>query len=161
LPGVVDPGTKGLISGFGKNLFNKQEGFTFNNITKEIDMLLFKRKFILALLLVVGIMAAGQFHSGYAQAKRPALYEFGAGHCISCKEMEKVISELKTTLGDKVEFRMLYADKEKPLFQQYKIMLIPTQVFLNAEGKEVDRHVGALTKEQVLAKLKELKFIAN
>ena len=56
---------------------------------------------------------------------------------------------------------MVYADKEKPLFQQYQIMLIPTQVFLNAEGKEVDRHVGALTKEQVLAKLKELKFILN
>ena len=75
--------------------------------------------------------------------------------------MAKIIEELKTTIGDKVEFRMIYADKEKPLFQQYKIMLIPTQVFLNAEGKEVDRHVGALTKDQVLAKLKELKFITN
>ena len=115
----------------------------------------------MALLLAVGILAAGQFQSGWTQTNRPALYEFGAGHCISCKDMEKVIAELKTTIGDKVEFRMLYADKEKPLFQQYKIMLIPTQVFLNAEGKEVDRHVGALTKDQVLAKLKELKFIAN
>ena len=124
-------------------------------------MLFLRREFFMALLLAVGILAAGQFQSGWTQTKRPALYEFGAGHCISCKDMEKVIAELKTTLGDKVEFRMLYADKEKPLFQQYKIMLIPTQVFLNAEGKEVDRHVGALTKDQVLAKLKELKFIAN
>jgi thioredoxin 1 len=124
-------------------------------------MLFLRRELFMTLLLAVGILAAGQFQSGFAQANRPALYEFGAGHCISCKEMEKVISELKTTLADKVEFRMLYADKEKPLFQQYKIMLIPTQVFLNAEGKEVDRHVGALTKEQVLAKLKELKFITN
>ena len=38
-------------------------------------------------------------------------------------------------------------------------MLLPAQVFLNAAGKEVDRHMGALTKEQVLAKLKELKFL--
>ena len=117
-------------------------------------MLLLRRRFTLALLLAVGIMAAGLIQSGYAQANRPALYEFGAGHCISCKEMAKIIAELKTTLDDKVEFRMLYADNEKPLFQQYKIMLIPTQVFLNAEGKEVDRHVGALTKEQVLASSK-------
>ena len=124
-------------------------------------MLFLRREFFMALLLTLGVLAAGQFQSGYAQANRPALYEFGAGHCISCKDMEKVIAELKTTLGDKVEFRMIYADKEKPLFQQYKIMLIPTQVFLNAEGKEVDRHVGALTKDQVLAKLKELKFITN
>jgi thioredoxin 1 len=124
-------------------------------------MFFLRREFFMALLLAVGILATGQPQSGYAQANRPALYEFGAGHCISCKEMAKIIEELKTTIGDKVEFRMLYADKEKDLFKQYKIMLIPTQVFLNAEGKEVDRHVGALTKEQVLAKLKELKFVAN
>jgi hypothetical protein len=50
-------------------------------------------------------------------------------------------------------------DEEKPLFGQYKIVAIPTQVFLNAAGHEVDRHLGALTKEEVLKKLKALKFI--
>ncbi len=119
------------------------------------------RKLALALLFALGMLALGQFQSGWAQANRPALYEFGAGHCVSCKEMAKIIEELKPSLSDKVEFRMIYADKEKPMFQQYKIMLIPTQVFLSADGKEVDRHVGALTKEQLLAKLKELKFIEN
>ena len=116
-------------------------------------------KFILAVLLTLGILAVAQPKIVLTASGRPAVYEFGAGYCISCKEMEKVMAELKTTLGDKVEFRMVYADKEKDLFQQYKVMLIPTQVFLNAEGKEVDRHMGALTKEQVLAKLKELKLI--
>ena len=123
-------------------------------------MSVFGRKLALALVITFGILALCPLQSGWTATNRPALLEFGAGHCISCKEMAKIIEELKTTIGDKVEFRMLYADKEKPLFQQYKIMLIPTQVFLNAEGKEVDRHVGALTKEQLLAKLKELKFIA-
>jgi thioredoxin 1 len=116
-------------------------------------------KFILAVLLTLGILVVAQPKIVLTASGRPAVYEFGAGYCISCKEMEKVMAELKTTLGDKVEFRMVYADKEKDLFQQYKVMLIPTQVFLNAEDKEVDRHMGALTKEQVLAKLKELKLI--
>ena len=44
-------------------------------------MLLLRRRFTLALLLAVGILAAGQFQSVYAQANRPALYEFGAGGC--------------------------------------------------------------------------------
>jgi thioredoxin 1 len=92
---------------------------------------------------------------------KPALYEFGAGYCASCKDMAKVVAELKTTHSDQVEFRMVYVDKEKPLFEQYKIMLIPTQVFLDASGKEVDRHVGALTKEEVLKKLRELKLISK
>jgi thioredoxin 1 len=92
---------------------------------------------------------------------KPALYEFGAGYCVSCKEMEKVMAELKKSHSDQVEFRMIYVDKEKPLFEQYKIMLIPTQVFLDASGKEVDRHMGVLTKEEVLKKLKELKLISK
>jgi thioredoxin 1 len=58
-----------------------------------------------------------------------------------------------------VEFRLVYADEEKDLFRQYRIMLVPTQVFLDAEGKEVERHVGALTKEEALKKLKELNLI--
>jgi thioredoxin len=97
---------------------------------------------------------------GAAPAKgKPALYEFGAGYGVSCKEMAKVMAGLKTAHSDQVEFRMVYVDKEKPLFEQYKIMLIPTQVFLDAAGKEVDRHIGALTKDEVIKKLKELKFI--
>ena len=112
----------------------------------------------LGLALVVLFVQAAPAWSQTPKA-RPALYEFGAGYCASCKEMEKVIAELRTSHSDQVEFRMVYADKEKALFQQYKVILIPTQVFLNAEGKEVFRHMGPLTKNQVLQKLRELKFI--
>jgi thioredoxin 1 len=90
---------------------------------------------------------------------KPALYEFGAGYCASCKEMAKIMAELTPQYGDQVEVRMVYADKDKDLFRQYKIMLIPTQVFLDASGKEADRHIGALSKDAVIQKLKELKFI--
>jgi thioredoxin 1 len=116
--------------------------------------------------LVVGFMVVGQALPTQAQGAapatgKPALYEFGAGYCASCIEMAKIMAELKTTHSNQVEFRMVYVDKEKPLFEQYKIMLIPTQVFLDASGKEVDRHVGALTKEEVLKKLQELKLISK
>jgi len=114
--------------------------------------------------LVVGFLVAGQPLPTPAQAAapaagKPALYEFGAGYCASCKEMAKIMTALTASHSDQVEFRLVYVDKDKPLFDQYKIMLIPTQVFLDASGKEVDRHIGALTKEDVLKKLKDLKFI--
>lgn len=121
----------------------------------------FRLMVILTLLLSTGIPAVAPPQPGWNAPGRPAVYEFGAGFCYSCKEMEKVMAELQNSLGDNVEFRMVYLDKEKQLFQQYQIMLIPTQVFLNAAGTEVDRHVGPLTKDQVLAKLKELKFIPD
>jgi thioredoxin 1 len=99
---------------------------------------------------------------GSAPAKgKPALYEFGAGNCYSCKEMQKVMAELIPVYSNQMEFRMVYADKDKELFAQYKIMLIPTQVFLDAQGKEVERHIGALSREEVIKKLMELKFISK
>ncbi len=125
----------------------------------------FWRHAVVALVcLVMGFMVVGQPLPTQAQAAapatgKPALYEFGAGYCVSCKEMAKIMAELTASHSDQVEVRMVYVDKEEPLFKQYKIMLIPTQVFLDASGKEVDRHVGALTKEAVLKKLTELKFI--
>ena len=125
----------------------------------------FLRHYVVGLVfLAMGFLVVWQPVPAQAQGAapatgKPALYEFGAGYCASCKDMAKVMAELTATHSDQVEFRMVYVDKEKPLFERYKIMLIPTQVFLDASGKEVDRHVGALTKGEVLKKLKELKFI--
>ncbi len=123
-----------------------------------------RRTFIGWFCLMAGFLVIGQAWPALAQgpappAAKPALYEFGAGYCFSCKEMAKIMAQLKSTHGSQVEFRMVYADKEKELFHRYKIVLIPTQVFLNAAGKEVDRHLGALSREEVLRKLKALKFI--
>jgi thioredoxin 1 len=122
------------------------------------------RKLIIALIVTLGMVLLGQPRPNGAQSSpppqaRPALYEFGAKTCLPCIQMQQVMAELKQTHGDQVEFRMVYADENKDLFPQYKIMLIPTQVFLDASGQEVDRHIGPLTKEEVLQKLKELKFI--
>ena len=125
----------------------------------------FLRHYVIGLVcLVMGFLVVWQpvptLAQGAAPAQgKPALYEFGAKYCIPCKEMKEVMAALKTSHGDQVEFRMIYADEERPMFEPYKIVAIPTQVFLDASGKEVDRHLGALPKEEVLKKLKELKFI--
>ena len=120
--------------------------------------------FIGLFCLVVGFLVVWQpmptQAQGAAPAKgKPAVYDFGAKTCVPCKEMQKVVAELKPQYGDQVEFRMVYSDEEMPMFKKYKIVAIPTQVFLNAQGKEVDRHLGALPKEEVLQKLRELKLI--
>jgi thioredoxin 1 len=114
--------------------------------------------------LVAGFVMVWQPLTTQAQGSaptkgKPALYEFGAKYCVPCKEMKEVMAALKTSHGDQVEFRMVYSDEEMPLFEKNKIVLIPTQVFFDSSGKEVDRHIGALPKEEVIKKLKELNFI--
>mgnify|MGYP000530729204 CR=1 FL=1 len=92
-------------------------------------------------------------------AAKPALWDFGMGMCAPCIQMEKVLAAIKSKYGDQIEVRLVMAEKEKPLFQQYKIMVVPTQVFLDANGKEVDRHMGFMPEEALVDKLKKLNFI--
>jgi len=127
-------------------------------------MKLLRGTFIGLFCLVVGFLVLWQPLPSQAQGAapaqgKPALYEFGAKYCIPCKEMKEVMAALKISHGDQVEFRMVYTDEEMPLFEKYKIVAIPTQVFFDASGKVVDQHIGALPKDEVLKKLKELKFI--
>ena len=127
-------------------------------------MKLLRGTFIGWFCLVVGFLMVWQPLPTQAQGTapvkgKPALYEFGAKYCIPCKEMKEVMAALKTSHGDQVEFRMVYSDEEMPLFEKYKIVAIPTQVFFDASGKVVDQHIGALPKEEVIKKLQELKFI--
>jgi len=92
---------------------------------------------------------------------KPALYDFGMGMCLSCKEMEKILGAVKDKYGSQVEVRLLYADKEKEQFEKYKIIAVPTQVFLDASGTEVFRHMGLFPEAELVNKLKELKFIKD
>ncbi len=111
-------------------------------------------------LVVWGAMPIQAQGAAPAQGK-PALYDFGAKTCIPCQLMKQVMADLKASHSDQVEFRMVYVDENRPMFGEYKIVSIPTQVFLDASGHEVDRHIGALSKEEVIKKLQELKFITH
>ena len=123
------------------------------------------RHYVVGLVcLVLGFLVVGQPWPAQAQSAKaakslPVLLEFGRGICPICKQMEVVLKQVKESYGDQVEVRLVYIDKDEPVFQQYKVMLVPTQVFLDASGKEVDRHIGGLTQEEVIKKLRELKFI--
>jgi thioredoxin 1 len=114
--------------------------------------------------LMAGFLVAWQAWPTQAQgadpaAGKPALYDFGRGMCIPCMEMEKILASVKSKYGNQIEVRLVMAEKNEELFKKYKVMLIPTQVFLDASGKEVFRHVGLFQEKDLLAKLKELKFI--
>jgi len=114
--------------------------------------------------LVAGFLLVCQPWPTQAQATaaapgKPAIYDFGRGMCYSCIEMGKILDSVKAKYGQQVEIRLIMAEDNQAAFKQYKIMLIPTQVFLDASGKEVFRHIGLFPEKDLLAKLKELNFI--
>jgi len=90
----------------------------------------------------------------------PRLVDLGSKQCIPCKKMAPILDELKREYAGQfdVEFIDVWIPENKPLAAKYEIQLIPTQVFLDAAGKERFRHEGFYSKEEILAKWRELGF---
>jgi thioredoxin 1 len=90
----------------------------------------------------------------------PKLMDVGAKTCIPCKMMAPILDELKKDYAGRldVEFIDVSIKENLPRAWQYGIAKIPTQVLLDAAGKELWRHEGFISKADILAKWKELKF---
>ena len=86
----------------------------------------------------------------------PKLLDLGAGKCIPCKMMFPVLDELKKEYAGKLEVEFIDVWQNPDAGKQYGIEVIPTQIFYDATGKELSRHIGFFAKEDILAKWKEL-----
>jgi thioredoxin 1 len=85
----------------------------------------------------------------------PRLVDLGADKCIPCKMMAPILVELKSEYEGtfKVEFIDVWKNPDEA--PKYGIKLIPTQIFFDASGKELFRHEGFYSKEDILAKWTE------
>lgn len=91
-----------------------------------------------------------------AKAKLPRLVDLGAGKCIPCKKMAPILEKLKKEYAGRLEVDFIDVWKGPDAGKPYGIRLIPTQIFYDAAGKELFRHEGFFSEEDILAKWKEL-----
>lgn len=91
-----------------------------------------------------------------AAVKMPRMVELGADKCIPCKMMAPILEELRTEYKGKLTVDFIDVWKNPDEAKKYNINLIPTQVFYDASGKELFRHEGFFSKEDILKKWKEL-----
>lgn len=77
--------------------------------------------------------------------------ELGSVNCIPCKKMQPVMKAIEQKYGEKVKviFYDVWTEEQKPYAQKYGIRLIPTQVFLDENGKEFFRHEGFFPEEEI------------
>jgi thioredoxin 1 len=77
--------------------------------------------------------------------------ELGSVRCIPCRQMQPVMKSIEKKYGDQI--RVIFHDVWKPEQAEqakvYGIRLIPTQVFLDADGKEFSRHEGFYPEEEI------------
>jgi len=83
--------------------------------------------------------------------------ELGSVKCVPCKMMVPVMEEIEKKYGKevKVVFHDVWTAAGEPYARQYGIRGIPTQIFLDENGKEFHRHTGFYPLEQILPVLEE------
>jgi thioredoxin 1 len=103
-------------------------------------------------------IAAAQTQQTNQSAKLPRLVDLGADKCIPCKMMAPVLEGLKKEYAGKLVVEFIDVWKNPDAGKEYRIQLIPTQIFYDSNDKEFFRHEGFFSKKDILAKWKELGF---
>lgn len=118
---------------------------------------------VLLAAAVVAVFALKRGDGGSAkpetvgQAKAlPRLVDLGSDTCIPCKMMIPVLDQLTKEYTGRLTVQFVNVREKPNEGASYGIKLIPTQIFIDASGKELFRHEGFLSKEDILAKWKEL-----
>ncbi len=85
----------------------------------------------------------------------PRLVDLGADKCIPCKMMAPILEELKKEYAGVFSVEFIDVWKNPDAGKKYGIRIIPTQIFFDASGKELFRHEGFFSKEDILAKWRQ------
>lgn len=99
--------------------------------------------------------------SATEQAKQTVKYkvtfiELGSVRCVPCRQMQPIMKSIEEKYDSqvKVVFYDVWTALGKPMADKYNIQLIPTQVFLDENGKEFFRHEGFFPEDELVKILK-------
>ncbi|MCY2930153.1 MAG: thioredoxin family protein [Planctomycetota bacterium] len=110
----------------------------------------------LALLLIAGCQQSSGVHLTIPATGSPRLVDLGLTFCLPCALMAPDLEELKREYAGRLEVDFIDTLKNPDAKTQYNAPFCATQIFLDASGKELSRHVGYYSKKDILAKWKEL-----
>ena len=117
-------------------------------------------KNIITIAIIASIaLISCQKQSNPSPAARPAVtnsatakikfLEIGSDKCIPCKQMKVVTENIVKKYGDELAFQYIDIYENKDVADDYKVQLIPTQIFYNQKGVEIFRHVGYFPEEKI------------
>jgi thioredoxin 1 len=85
---------------------------------------------------------------------KPTVIDLGARTCIPCKKMAPILEGLSKEYKGKANVLFIDVREDSAAGNRFKVRMIPTQVFFDAKGKEVNRHIGFMDKADILKELK-------
>lgn len=87
------------------------------------------------------------------KSQKPAitLVELGSVKCVPCRQMQPVMKAIEEKYAGqvKVVFYDVWQEDQRRYAEEYKIRVIPTQVFLDQNGRELMRHEGFFPEKDI------------
>jgi len=114
-----------------------------------------------ALLLSGGCQQATMTNAVYQTTGTPRLVELGTAACIPCALMKPGLDELRTQYAGRLEVEVIDTLLNPGAKTEYNAPYCATQVYIAASGKELYRHVGYSSKQDILANWKQLGVDLN
>ena len=91
-----------------------------------------------------------------AALKLPTMIDLGSKSCIPCKKMAPILEQLQAKYAGRAEIVFIDIRENRKAASQYKITLIPTQIFFDSLGAEIYRHIGFFSGDSIEAHLSAL-----
>lgn len=88
----------------------------------------------------------------------PTIIEFEDATSKPSKDMHNVVIDIQKKYTGLINVKIISISDWETV-DKYKVERCPTQIFINAEGKEIQRHVGALSLEELETRLKNAGMI--
>ena len=119
------------------------------------------RLIIAALLLLTTTVAHAELPSATATvvnqtlvSGKATIIDLGARTCIPCKKMAPILEGLSREYKGKANILFIDVHEDSAAADRFKVRMIPTQIFFDPKGKEVNRHIGFMDKADILKGLK-------
>jgi thioredoxin 1 len=84
------------------------------------------------------------------------MVDLGAKKCIPCKMMAPILEKLEKAYSGRAAVVFLDVWEDPAPAKRFGIRTIPTQIFFDKDRKEVYRHEGFLSEEEIVRRLKEM-----
>ena len=110
------------------------------------------KNIVLSLIFVIALISIDYTFAQKNETKPKVTFiELGSVNCIPCRMMQPVMKNIEKKYGDqiKVIFYDVWTQEQRKYADIYKIRVIPTQVFLDANGKEFHRHEGFYPEAEI------------
>lgn len=85
---------------------------------------------------------------------KPTLIDFGLRTCAVCKKMAPYLESLSNDYRGRANVLFIDVRTDQATAQKFRVQMLPTQIFVNPQGKEVQRHTGFMDKEGIIKGLK-------